>query len=121
MTVRKLDASGDLALGQNKLISGYTAEEVAQNVVTRLKFFLGEWFLDVNDGTDWFGSVLGKGSRLATRETVIRRRILLTPGCSGMTAFSVTSDPATRQMSVSASIVSKSGETTEINYVQAVV
>lgn len=121
MTVRKLDVDGDLALGQSKLLAGYTAEEVAQNVRTRLKFFLGEWFLDTTDGTDWFGSVLGKGSVLATRESVIRRRILLAPGCSGMTAFSLTTDIATRELTVSASIVSESGDSAEINFVQAVI
>jgi hypothetical protein len=121
MTVRKLDEDGDLALGKDQFLTGYTAEEVAQNVLTRLKFFLGEWFLDTTDGTDWFGSVLGKGSALASRESVIRRRILLTPGCAGMTAFSMITDIATRQLTVSASIVSSSGDSAEINYVQAVI
>ena len=115
MTVRRLDEDGDLAMGQVKLLTGYAAAEVAQNVVTRLKFFLGEWFLDTSDGTDWFGSVLGKGSAMASRESVIRRRILLTPGCAGMTAF------ATRELTVSATIVSQSGESADINYVQAIV
>lgn len=121
MTVRKLDANGDLAMGQQKLLTGYTAEEVAQNVLTRLRLFLGEWFLDVTEGTDWFGGVLGKGTRLASREAIIRRRILLTPGCVGMTAFNLTSDPQTRQLTVTASIVSQDGGTADINYVQAVV
>ncbi|WP_434706656.1 hypothetical protein J3Q07_16360 [Pseudomonas sp. D4-18] len=121
MTVRKLDADGDLAMGDEEFLTGYTAEEVAQNVLTRLKFFLGEWFLDTTDGTDWFGSVLGKGSVLASRESVIRRRILLAPGCAGMTAFSLTTDIATRELTVNASIVSASGENVEINYVQAIV
>ncbi|MBD8680291.1 hypothetical protein [Pseudomonas sp. CFBP 13719] len=121
MTVRRLDEDGDLAMGQVKLLTGYAAAEVAQNVVTRLKFFLGEWFLDTSDGTDWFGSVLGKGSAMASRESVIRRRILLTPGCAGMTAFAVTADIATRELTVSATIVSQSGESADINYVQAIV
>jgi hypothetical protein len=121
MTVRRLDADGDLAVGKNNFLYGYGAEEVAQNVRTRLKFFLGEWFLDTADGMDWFGSVLGKGSALVSRESVIRRRILLTPGCSGMTAFSVTADIATRELTVSATIVSQSGESADINYVQAIV
>ena len=121
MTVRKLDANGDLAMGQDKLLTGYSAEEVAQNVRTRLKFFLGEWFLNTADGTDWFGGVLGKGSRLATRESIIRRRNLLTPGCVGMTAFSVTSDAVTRQLTVAATIISASGESADINFVQAIV
>jgi hypothetical protein len=121
MTVRKLDADGDLALGQDKLITGYTAEEVAQNVRTRLKFFLGEWFLNTADGTDWFGGVLGKGSALASREAVIRARILLAPGCAGMTSFSITTDIATRELTVTATIVSESGGSADINYVQAIV
>ena len=121
MTVRKLGDDGDLALGQDNFWIGYSAAEVAQNVRTRLKFFLGEWFLNTQDGTDWFGSVLGKGSPLATRESVIRRRILLTPGCAGMTAFSLTTDIATRLLTVNASIVSQSGENIDINFVQAVI
>lgn len=121
MTVRKLDAEGDLALGKQQLLTGYSAEEVAQNVTTRLKFFLGEWFLNTTDGTDWFGRVLGKGSALSARESVVRRRILLTPGCAGMTSFSMTMDIATRQLTVNASIVSSSGDSAEINYVQAVI
>lgn len=121
MTVRKLDADGDLAMGQNKLLTGYTPEEVAQNVRTRLKFFLGEWFLNTGDGTDWFGSVLGKGSALASRESVIRQRILLSPGCVGTTAFKLTTDIVTRELTVTATIVSESGGNAEINYVQAIV
>ncbi|NMY77683.1 hypothetical protein HBO01_03195 [Pseudomonas rhodesiae] len=121
MTVRKLDADGDLALGPKKFLATDSAEEAAQNINTRLKFFLGEWFLDTTDGTDWFGSVLGKGSVLASRESVIRRRILLTPGCAGMTSFSLTTDINTRQLTVTASIVSTSGDSAEINYVQAIV
>lgn len=121
MTVRQLDANGDMSILQDHFLTGYSAAEVAQNVVTRLKFFLGEWFLNTTNGTDWFGGVLGKGSPLASRESIIRRRILLTPGCAGMTAFAVNSDPRTRELTITASIVSQSGDTAEINFVQAVV
>lgn len=121
MTVRKLDADGDLALGPQKFLATNSAEEAAQNITTRLKFFLGEWFLDTSDGTDWFGKVLGKGSALESRDSVIRRRILLAPAVAGMTAFNTDSDIATRKYSVNASVVSKSGDSVDINFVQAVI
>lgn len=121
MTVRKLDADGDLALGKEKFLVTDSAAEAAQNINTRLKFFLGEWFLNTADGTDWFGKVLGKGSPEASRESVIRRRILLAPAVAGMTAFSTDTAIATRQFSVNASVVSKSGESADINFVQAIV
>lgn len=56
-------------------------EGIAQNLYLRLSMFLGEWFLDTDDGTDWFGSVLGKQSRdLQLAKSVLRERILGTVG-----------------------------------------
>lgn len=125
MTVRALDSTGDIVTSGVQFFSGYSALEVAQNVRTRLKLFTNEWFLNINEGTPWFDSasapgILGKNTRTAaSREAVIRRRILLSPGMAGMTSFSVNYDLATRLLTVQAGTISQSGEQSAITYTQA--
>lgn len=126
MTVRALDANGDIVTSGVQFLSGGSAAEAAQNVNTRLKLLTGEWFLNIQDGTPWFPDVnrfgiLGKGGSLAQKEAIIRRRILLAPSVAGMSRFSIDYDPLTRQLSVEAGIISTSSETTDLVFTQAAI
>lgn len=110
MTVRKLTAYGDIATSGQQFIAG--KEEVAQTIKTRLYLFLGEYFRDITDGTDWFGKILGKGKGLQTAEATIRRRIAQTPGALSVVEFSTDFDLPTRTLSVSCGVVTPYGQTT---------
>lgn len=70
MSVSRVTADGDWTFGRslNDYITG--SDEIAQNVVTRLRFFQQDWFLDVQAGIDWF-TILGSKSN----EQVIRAEI----------------------------------------------
>lgn len=109
MRVRELDANGDMTFGfsQNNFLIN-SAAAVAQNVQTRLLLFLGEWFLDTSDGTDWNGSVLGKYTR-GLYDTIIRARILGTVGVTSIVQGTYTSavNPQTRALSVSCQIITQ--------------
>jgi hypothetical protein len=50
-------------------------EAVAQAIRTRLGLSAGEWFLDADEGTPWFGGVLGEHTQ-AIYDQVIKDRIL---------------------------------------------
>ena len=99
MRYRKLDANGDYSFGQGSA-DFYVdqPEAVAQAVATRLGLYLGEWFLDVTDGTDWRGSVLGAHTE-TTRDMVLKARILGTLNLSAITAYA--SSVVNRAFSVS--------------------
>ena len=125
MTVRALDNAGDIVTSGNQFLATGSAEEVAQNVRTRLRFYLGEWFLDTRIGTPWFDSdnvkgILGKGGSLSQKESAIKREILQAPGLSRMTEFKMDYDLQTRALSVQTSIISKSGETTDVEFIQVI-
>jgi hypothetical protein len=45
------------AAGQTVLLTSLT-DEVAQRLWVRFRFFKGEWFLNLNAGTPWFGDIL---------------------------------------------------------------
>jgi hypothetical protein len=53
MPTRKLDGSGDFTFGQG--VGNYIAgdEEISQNVVTRIKSFKFDYFLDITANIDW--------------------------------------------------------------------
>lgn len=110
MTVRRLDANGDIATSGIQFIS--EAEEIAQTVKTRLKLFLGEYFRDISDGTPWFQQILGKGSTLGVKESLIKRRISQTEGVSSIFQFETDFDLANRRYSVQAGILTPFGQAT---------
>lgn len=76
MRYRKLDPNGDYVFAGNSTFLVDTPEAVAQAVLTRLKLFTKEWFLDSRIGLDK-DRILGYGTAM-TRDQEVQRRILLT-------------------------------------------
>jgi hypothetical protein len=78
-------------------------EAPAQLCLTRLGLFLGDWFLDLTDGTDWNAEVLGRLTE-STRDPIIQLRILGTKNVTGIISYSSSLDRNTRKFGVSAQI-----------------
>lgn len=101
MRYRPLSATGDFTIGQRWLINNPQA--VAQAILTRLKLWLGEWFIDTTDGTPYFTQVLGE--RYAKNpDAAIKRRILGTPGVTSIVTYSSSFNGATRVFTVNATV-----------------
>lgn len=111
MRYRKLDAKGDYTLGTGADFYQDQPEAVAQAVLTRLRLFAGEWFLDVTDGTPWRTEVLGKYTK-DTYDTVISQRILSTPGVQGIATYSSSYDANKRALSIAATLDTIYGQAT---------
>lgn len=58
MSVRKLDSNGDFTFGQSQGNYIKRDNEIAQNVVTRIKSFKNDYFLDNSQNIDWL-NILG--------------------------------------------------------------
>ena len=86
MRVRALDSNGDYQLGQ---VLVNNPECVKQCIQTKLGLWLGEWFLDIRDGTDWLNSVMGYNSPF---NLTIQDRILVTPGVQEILNYNATID-----------------------------
>lgn len=98
---------GDIVTSGQEFATG--KEATRQSIIRRLRLFLGEFFLDATDGTDWFGAVLGK-TRQDVAEATLKRRIITTPGVVGISEFSLTIEPIERRISVQASVIDVNNE-----------
>ncbi len=104
MRYRKLTADGDYSFGGGQLdFYRDVPEAVGQAVETRLLLFLGEWFLDIDEGTPYLQGVLGKHSK-ETADITIQTRILNTQGMVDISDYVSVIDGETRGMTVSATI-----------------
>lgn len=110
MTTRAI-INGQMATSGSKVfLTG--AEEVAQNIETRLKWFYGEAFLEPNGGTPWFQTILGK-TRGPEREAAVKRVILETEGVAKLTSFSM--EVSDRVMNVTGSVLTEHSRD-EVNF-----
>lgn len=103
--------NGDIASSGRQFVDG--REETRLNVLYRLRLFLGEYFLNIAEGTPWFQSILGKTPQ-DIAEINIKQRILTTPRVAGLEEFRFRSDRAQRRLTVDARIVDDTGDTAEL-------
>jgi len=80
----KLDTFGELDLSSGDLQFVTGADAVAQHLRIRLRFFLGEWFLDTRVGIPYFSVFFIKQPNLAAIEAIYRRAIQTVPGVDSL-------------------------------------
>jgi hypothetical protein len=104
MRVRALDANGDMTFGfssVNFLVN--SPQAVVQCVLTALKLWQGEWFLDTTAGMPWSTQVLGMNTQ-SLYDNAVRTVILGVQGVTGITAYSSSLNAATRELSIEVEI-----------------
>lgn len=101
MRYRRLSTSGDMVFGHsaNDFLTN-TPQAVAQAVMTSLKLWLGEWYLNTNDGTQWLEGILGRHSK-DTADATLVARISSVQGVVSVENFSSQVNTTTRKYSVS--------------------
>ena len=101
MIGRALDSNNDLIIQAGRLATVADGEEVVQHVRSRLLFYLGEWFLDIDAGVPYFQEIFTKPANLANIESIFKSKILRTPGVQRLTEFSMTYEGgSTRELTV---------------------
>lgn len=116
MRYRALDADGDYTFGRgqaNFLVDSPAC--VGQLVLTRLRLWEGEWFLDEGEGTPYEQKILGKGT-VAVYDLAIRARILETQGVTGIQDYASSRDEQ-RRLAVTARVSTQYGTDVTISTV----
>lgn len=91
------------------MVSG--AEYVRQKIACRLKFFLGEWFLDLREGVPYYRDVFVQNPDLNLIRSIFRAVILSVQDVQGVTALTLAYDPRLRTLGVAFTALLATGET----------
>jgi hypothetical protein len=112
MRLRKMDSAGDMQFGsgQNNFWRD-VPDAPGQLAQTRMALWLGQWFLNVTDGTPWLTKVLGKYTG-STRDAAIQARILGTTGVKSILAYASQLNRDTRVWDVQCTIDTIYGQIT---------
>lgn len=88
----------DITDGKLSLVDGL--EYTRQKLLIRLRFFLGEWFLDERLGFPYFERVLGKKNPRTSLDALFRQVILSTPDVIEILTFTADLDTNSREYSL---------------------
>ena len=84
---------------------------VGQVVMTYMKLWLGEWYLDTSQGVPYPLGILGKYTQ-AEADSMIQDQILSVQGVTEISSYSSTINPVTRSLRVTVTINTLYGQTT---------
>lgn len=96
----KLDTQGHLEINNYdlQLVSG--VDQITQNLSIRLKFILGEWYLDVTQGIPYYEDILIKATNQYRIESILKQEIVDTKNIAEITQFSTEYDNLIRLFTV---------------------
>lgn len=80
-------ASNDLVIKNNDLILIDNAEQVAQQVLITLRFWLGEWFLDTRQGVPYLEYVLIKNPNMSHIRQILTEKIQSVEGVKSIVSL----------------------------------
>lgn len=90
----------DLTIRNDNLILVDGEEAIDQQLRLRLKFFLGEHFLDVRQGIPFYREVFIKNPNLRLLRTIFSNAVRTCPGISSVDSMDVTINSATRTLNL---------------------
>jgi len=84
--------------------------QIMQNLNIRLRFFLGEWFLNILEGVPYYEAFFIKNPNLIFADAYLKNEILTTRGIVELTEFETSFDAKKRIYKVKFSAIGISGE-----------
>lgn len=117
------DAYRDLLIANNDLVltsdvNPDGTDPVLQDIVQRIRFFLGEWFLDNTQGVPWLQEILVKGFDQGAADSYIQETILGTLGVQALLTYGSRFDAGRRKLTLQFSVKTQNGT---VSYTDTVV
>lgn len=113
MSDLRLDTTtGDLLISNFDLsVTDSSSESLAQRLSIKLKFFKGEWFLNLGFGIPYYQDILKKNVSQALVDSILKEQILSTPGVVQLTSYSSDFNQSLRIYTVTFKVTNTEGET----------
>lgn len=94
----KVNGDVEIVNGDLQLVSG--AEELQQRLLTRLRWFHGEYPFDTSKGVRYFEDILVKNPNIPNIETLLKTVVAETDGVNKILSFKLEYSPKQRSASV---------------------
>lgn len=96
----QIDSTGDLEIVDGDFVFVDDGEAVAQHITMRLRTYFGESPYDRSAGVPYIGVILQPNTPTFSREEILNREVLNTPGVTG-SKMTVTLDTTTHTLHAS--------------------
>ncbi len=100
----------DLILASGDLVLVADLAAIEQEILIRLQFLRGSWFLDTTAGLPYFDSILTKAPNLAAIRTIFSNEILASAGVRSILSLTLDFDRALRKLRVTFSVNTDLGQ-----------
>lgn len=100
MIGKALNKDNDIFVSGGAFATVSEGSQTVQHVRTRLRFFEGEWFLDLNEGLPYFQRILKKPFDMADVESLLKSEILGTQDVESLTRFESSFNGNTRKLTI---------------------
>lgn len=117
MRVRRNTPSGDWSMGRHSADYSKEDEAIQQNVITRIKSFQNDWFLDTQANIDWF-NLLGRKGTQDEIKAEIERVIIATNGVIKINDLQLTKNNRSASISLSITTIFNSQLSLELGIEQ---
>ena|SRR5579872_1242219 len=107
-----LGPDGDIVVDPVKglqFVSGVPG--VLQLIRIRMLMFAGEWFLNLNAGVDWWGTILGDVFNERAAYDDIYNQMIQVPGVDSIDSLVLTFNPINRVLTIDFSVTCSFGDT----------
>ena len=95
-----LDSTGDLDFTTNDLVVLSGVDAIRQELQIRYRYFLGEWFLNSEEGVPYFKHILKKNANDAQIRAVLLDVAKTTPGVVEVRSYAASLDGPTRVLTI---------------------
>lgn len=100
----------DIIVQDGDLVMLTGKQAILQNILQRLRIFLGEWFLDNSIGLPYFTEILVKNPDQSKIDALFLNQIMGTPGVLEVTSYSFEPNFTNRGLTVSFEATTTDGE-----------
>jgi len=104
MRVSRLTAGGDWTFGKGRANYARRSDAIRQNVVTRLRSFTEDWFLDVAEGSPWT-ELMGTKQTQSRILREVEARVLATDGVRSIESLRLISVDKQRHATIELSVM----------------
>jgi len=103
LRVRGLTADGDWSWGNGKANYKNDSKFIKQSVVTRVKSFKYDWFLDIQTNIDWW-NILGQKNNEEIIRSQVYKTVSETEGVTAIKSLEINTNTETRNATITISL-----------------